>query len=107
VPPSLTFAIILAITLGLLFHSIFGRRAWQLPCFVFASVLGLLGGQVAGTLAGWDLLRLGNVPLATAVTGALISLCICWFFTAPIQDGNGQLRRAARRAASRRNRVSA
>lgn len=106
-PPSLVFAIILAVTLGLLFHSIFGRMLWQLPCFVVSAILGLLAGHVVGTLAGWDLWRLGNIPLAAAVSGALIALWVCWFFTAPIQESSSRVRGSARRAVTRQKQSSA
>jgi hypothetical protein len=99
VPPSLIFALILATTLGLLFHSIFGQRLWQLPLFVISAIIGMLGGLTAGTLAGWDLLRMGNLPMVAVVGGAVLALGICWFFTAPLESsGRSRLRRVQRGA---------
>lgn len=106
-PPSLLFALILALTVGLLFYSIFGRKLWQLPLFLVCAIFGVLGGQVTGTLAGWDLMRVGNVPVVAAVAGALLLLWICWFFTSPLHEGSSGTRRRARRMVSRERRASA
>ena len=89
-PPSLIFIIILAVTIGLLFHGIAGRRIWQLPLFVMSAIAGMLGGQAAGTLAGWYVVQMGNIPLVPAVVGCLIAIGICWFFTTPL-EGVGRL----------------
>jgi NhaP-type Na+/H+ or K+/H+ antiporter len=107
VPPSLVFALILAVTLSLLFHSIFGRKLWQLPCFTVSAIFGLLAGHVIGTLVGWELVWLGNVPLVAATTGALLALWICWFFTSPMHDVTERPRGGARRMVSRQKQSSA
>lgn len=106
-PPSVVFALILACTLGGLFHSVFGRKLWQLPCFLVSAVIGVIGGQTAGILAGWMWLSIGNVPMATATAGGVLMLWICWFFTAPIHERSTQTRRRAHRMVSGERRASA
>lgn len=106
-PPSIVFALILALTLGSLFHSIFGRKLWQLPCFVISAVIGVICGQVTGTLAGWTWLAVGNVPMVAAATGGILVMWVCWFFTAPIHDRSTQTRRRAHRMVSGERRASA
>lgn len=106
-PPSVLFGIILALTLGCLFHSILGRRLWQLPCFLVSAILGVFAGQVLAVLSGTVHLQLGNVPLVMTTLGALLMLGICWFFTAPIQPESSHTRRRARRMFTRGERASA
>jgi hypothetical protein len=85
VPPSLILAILLGSIYGLLFHSVFGRRLWQLPWYWLSSVVGFLAGEILASLAGVELFRLGTIPLGAATAGALVGLAICWFFTSPLQ----------------------
>lgn len=106
-PPSILFAIFLALTLGLLFHSAFGRKLWQLPCFLAVSVIGVFAGQVIGVLTGTGYLQVGNVPIVMSSLGALLMMGICWFFTAPIHPGSSEPRRRARRMVNREERASA
>ncbi|MDI3341555.1 MAG: hypothetical protein QJR03_13610 [Sphaerobacter sp.] len=94
-PPSVLLSLLLASIYGLLFHSLFGRRLWQLPCYWLAAVVGFFAGEVVAVLAGVTLLRVGTVPLATATAGALVGLGICWFFTSP--PATRAQRRGARR----------
>lgn len=80
-PPSLILSLLLGSIYGLLFHSMFGRKLWQLPCFWLSAVLGFYVGEILAILAGVELLRLGNIPILPATVGALGGLFICWFFT--------------------------
>ena len=82
-PPSLVLSLLLGSIVGLLFHSALGRRLWQLPLYWAAAVLGFLGGEVLAVVAGAEMVRLGNIPLAPALAGSLIALGICWFFSTP------------------------
>jgi ABC-type microcin C transport system permease subunit YejE len=107
VPPSVVFAIILALTLGFLFHSIFGRRLWQLPCFLVSAVIGVFAGQVVSVFSGTAYLQIGNVPVVMSSLGALALLGLCWFFTAPLQPESSRTRRRARRLVSREEHASA
>jgi ABC-type sugar transport system permease subunit len=107
VPPSVLFAIILGLTLGLLFHSVFGRRLWQLPCFLVSAIAGVFAGQVVAVFSDANFVLVGNVSVMTASAGALLMLGLCWFFTAPIQPGSSRTRRRARRMMNREERASA
>ncbi len=106
-PPSVLFGIILALTLGFLFHSVFGRKLWQLPCFLVSALIGVFAGQVIAVLSGTAYAQVGNVPLVMTTLGALAMLGICWFFTAPIQPESSRTRRRARRMITRGERASA
>jgi hypothetical protein len=106
-PPSVLFAILLALTLGLLFHSAFGRRLWQLPCFVLSALAGVFAGQVIAVFSETGFLHIGNVPVVMSSLGALLMLGLCWFFTAPIHAGSSVTRRRARRLVNRQERASA
>jgi hypothetical protein len=95
-PPALVLSLLLGSIYGLLFHSIFGRKLWQLPCFWLSAVIGFYVGEILAILAGAELLRLGNISLIPATAGALAGLLICWFFTSapqPRTRGRGTVRR--------------
>lgn len=97
VPPSLVLSLLLSSICGLLFHSMFGRKLWQLPCFWLASVIGFHLGEVLAILAGVEFLRLGNIPMAPAIAVDLAGLLVCWFFTSSPEP------RTRRRRVSRRS----
>ena len=101
------FAIVLGLTVGLLFHSVFGRRLWQLPCYVVSALVGAVAGQVVSVMSGIEHVMIGNTPLVMALIGTLLMLGLCWFFTAPIESGSSRARRRARRMVSRQERASA
>jgi hypothetical protein len=106
-PPTLAFALMLATIYGLFFHALFGRRFWQLPCFLLVAIVGFLAGQVVGTMIGLDLVRIGNVPLVSATAGALIGMVACWFFTTPVPEPRALRRRRAPRSQQPGDQVSA
>jgi hypothetical protein len=101
------FAILFALAIGLLFHSVFGRKLWQLPCFVISAIIGVFAGQVVAVLSSTAYLQVGNVPVLMAAAGALVMLGVCWFFTAPIEPASSRTRRRARRLVTRGERASA
>lgn len=82
-PPSLILSIVLGSIIGLLFHSLVGRRLWQLPCYWLAAVLGFFGGEAVAVAIGMEIFRLGTISLPAAMVGALLALGLCWFFTSP------------------------
>lgn len=94
--PSLVLSIVLASIYGLLFHSLAGRRLWQLPCYWLSAVIGFTGGEILAVLAGAELFRIGAVPLIAATAGAVFGLLVCWFFTSPLPEPRTR-RRLARR----------
>lgn len=96
-PPSLILSLVLGSIYGLLFHSLAGRRLWQLPCYWLAALVGFLGGEAFAVAAGAEFLRVGNVPLLAATVGALAALGICWFFTSPPPEAGTRGRRDVRR----------
>jgi hypothetical protein len=106
-PPALLFALLLASIYGLVFHGVFGRRLWQLPLFLLTSLAGFLAGQVIGTLVGLELMRVGNVPLASATTGAMLGLAVCWFFTSPTPEPRAPRRRRVAQSRQPEEQVSA
>lgn len=101
-PPSIILTLLLASICGLLFHSLFGRKLWQLPCFWLSAVVGFSAGEILAILAGVEFLRLGNVPLLPALLGTLIALLICWFFTSTPQPAGQSRTRGQRREPLRR-----
>ena len=94
--PALVLSLVLASIYGLLFHSLAGRRLWQLPCFWLSAVAGFTGGEILAGLTGAELFRVGTVPLITATAGAFFGLLACWFFTSPLLEPRTR-RRLARR----------
>jgi membrane associated rhomboid family serine protease len=106
-PPTLAFALLLATIYGLFFHALFGRRFWQLPCYLLVAIVGFLAGQVLGTMIGLDLARVGNVPIVAATSGAFLGLAACWFFTTPIPEPSAPRRRRASRSQQPGDQVSA
>ena len=81
--PALILSLVLAVFCGSLFHVVLGRRIWQWPLFVVASLLGVFGGFLAGVAWGFEWFRVGDVPLLTATAGALAATSLAWFFSAP------------------------
>jgi len=102
VPPSLILTLLLASICGLLFHSLFGRKLWQLPCFWLSAMVGFSAGEILAILAGVEFLRLGNVPLLPALVGTLVALLICWFFTSTPQPATPGRARGQRGGTLRR-----
>lgn len=94
--PSLLLSLVLASIYGLFFHSMAGRRLWQLPCFLLSAILGFFGGEIVAVLAGAELFRVGSVPLIASTVGAFFGLLVCWFFTSPLPEPRTR-RRLARR----------
>jgi hypothetical protein len=81
--PALVLSLIMAIFLGSLCHLIAGRRIWQWPLFVAASIIGFFGGFLAGVTWSAEWLRVGDVPLLVSVAGALVAMWLAWFFSGP------------------------
>lgn len=81
--PALILSLVLGLFCGSLFHVVLGRRVWQWPLFVVASLIGVFGGFLAGVGWGFEWLRVGDVPLLTATIGALAATSLAWFFSAP------------------------
>lgn len=81
--PALILSLTLAIFYGSLAHALLGRRIWQWPLFLAASLAGFFIGFLAGV--AWDLewLRVGEVPTLTASLGAAACIALAWFFSAP------------------------
>jgi len=99
-PPSLILSIVLGSIIGLLFHSLAGRRLWQLPCYWLSAVLGFLGGEALAIASGVEIFRVGTISLPAAVVGALLALGLCWFFTTPPpapSEARSRRRQSARR----------
>lgn len=82
-PPSILLSLTIAICYGCVFHALAGRRLWQWPVFLLASLAGFFGGYVAGVATGFEALRIGSVPVAAASLGALIALLLAWYFSVP------------------------
>lgn len=106
VSPGFVLALTLASIIGLLFHSLFGQRLWQLPVYWLVAVSGFLVGEVAGALLGVAVFRIGTVPVVEGGAGALVALALAWLFTTPAPE---RTRRGghARHRAVRRSRVPA
>ena len=81
--PALVLSITMAVFVGSLFHVVAGRRIWQWPLFLVASLLGYLGGFLAALAWGAEWLRIGDVPLLVSTLGALGMTSLAWFFSAP------------------------
>jgi hypothetical protein len=81
--PALILSLIMAIFLGSLFHVVAGRRIWQWPLFVAASITGFFVGFLAGVTWHAEWLRVGDVPLLVSMLGALALTGLAWFFSAP------------------------
>jgi ribose/xylose/arabinose/galactoside ABC-type transport system permease subunit len=82
-PPSILFSLTLATCLGCGFHVVVGRRLWQWPLFWLVAVLGFFLGYVAGVASGFELARIGSVPIVASLAGALAALLLAWYFTHP------------------------
>jgi len=102
--PGFMLALTLASIAGLLFHSLFGQRLWQLPVYWALSISGFLAGEIASGLAGHTLLRIGTVPVAEGLTGALLALGLGWLLTTPAPPASQRRVVEARRSLTLRQR---
>lgn len=82
-PPSILLSITIATCYGCAFHAVAGRRLWQWPLFWAVSLAGFFGGYVLGVAAGFEVLRIGSVPVLAATLGAVIALLLAWYFSFP------------------------
>lgn len=76
---SLLLSLLFGSIIGLLAHSLLGRRLWHLPCYWVAGISGFLAGEIFAVLVGVEILRLGTIPLPGALGGAGFAILICWF----------------------------
>jgi len=97
-------ALTLASIVGLLFHSLFGRRLWQFPVYWAAAIIGFLAGEIASGVVGGALLRIGTVPVAEGLAGALVALAIGWLLTTPAPPRSRRRVADTRRASMLRHR---
>jgi len=104
VSPGLLLALTLASIVGLLFHSLFGRRLWQFPVYWAAAIIGFLAGEIASGVVGGALLRIGTVPVAEGLAGALVALAIGWLLTTPAPPRSRRRVADTRRASMLRHR---
>ncbi len=102
--PGLLLALTLASIVGLLFHSLFGRRLWQFPVYWAAAIIGFLAGEIASGVVGGALLRIGTVPVAEGLAGALVALAIGWLLTTPAPPRSRRRVAGTRRASMLRHR---
>lgn len=79
--PSVLLSALVAGILGLLAHAVVGRYLWQLPVYVAAAAIGLVGGEIVAAVTGGGWLRYGNVPLGSAVLGGLAGIVLAWLLT--------------------------
>jgi hypothetical protein len=82
-PPAVLFGLVLATLYASAFHLVCGRRLWQWPLFWVAAVAGFFGGYAAGVLLGFEVVRVGVLPLAACTLGSTLLLGIAWFFSTP------------------------
>jgi predicted membrane-bound dolichyl-phosphate-mannose-protein mannosyltransferase len=95
--PSILFSLTVATCYGCAFHALFGRRLWQWPLFWLAGLAGFFLGYIAGVAAGFELLRIGSVPMAAATLGSFAALVLAWYFTFPWADDTQTAERPASR----------
>ena len=81
--PSVILSLTFGSIAGLLFHSVFGRKLWQLPLYWAAGVAGFFAGEILAVLGGVEFLQLGTIPLFGALVGTVVALFVCWFFSTP------------------------
>ncbi len=103
-PPGFLLALTLASITGLLFHSLFGQRLWQLPAYWAIAVTGFLGGELVSGVMGAALVRIGTVPVIEGLTGALLALGIGWLLTTPAPPRSRRRIAETRRVATLRQR---
>jgi len=75
-PPWILLAAFLASVYGVVFHLVRGGGVRRLALFVAASWAGFGLGQLAGTLAGWNAVLIGDVHVVEATLGSLIALLV-------------------------------
>jgi hypothetical protein len=80
--PSLLLGFTIATCYGCAFHVVAGRRLWQWPLYWAAALVGFFGGYGVGVASGFELLRVGSIPLAAATLGTALALAIAWYFSA-------------------------
>jgi hypothetical protein len=74
--PELVVTVLLAGTIGFLFHSIVGTRARTIPICLALSIIGFLAGDFGATAAGLTWPSLGGIAVLPAVVVAVVILLI-------------------------------
>jgi len=79
--PSIILSLVIATVYGCGFHAVFGRRLWQWPIFWVTAIVGFFLGYIAGVATGFEIGRIGSVPLVASTLGAVVLLVLARYFT--------------------------
>ena len=79
VPPWLVLAIVVALTIALMYQLLTRRFGWRVLGYWFGVLVGVLGAEALAEVLGWNFSRVGDLRLAPDLAGALLVVAALWF----------------------------
>lgn len=79
-PPWLVLALVVSLTIGLLYQLLSRRFGWRILLYWAVILGGWLAAEALAESAGWDITRFGDLRLLPDLVGALVVVAILWFF---------------------------
>lgn len=87
--PALTFALVLSLLCGALYHLARGGNGWYLLLYFVLSTLGFTAGQGLSLWRGWQLIRFGRLDVGLGIIGSFVFLAIGEWLS-KIETGGGE-----------------
>jgi hypothetical protein len=82
VPPWLILALLVALSIALLYQIASGRYGWRVLFYWGVILVGILGAEVVAESAGMNVTRFGDLRLAPDLSGALLMVLALRFIGA-------------------------
>jgi hypothetical protein len=78
-PPWLVLALVVALTIALIYQLLSRRFGWQVLGYWLLVLLGILGAEALAEVLGWNFTRVGDLRLGPDLAGALLVVAVLWF----------------------------
>lgn len=74
--PTLSFALLIALLYGALYHLVRGGGFWRLVLYLLLSVMGFVFGHLIGLWQKWAWMAVGSLNLGLSTIGSFLILVI-------------------------------
>jgi hypothetical protein len=78
-PPWLILAIVVALTIALMYQLLSRRFGWRVLGYWLVVLVGVLGAEALAEVLGWNFSRVGDLRLVPDLAGALLVVAALWF----------------------------
>jgi hypothetical protein len=78
-PPWLVLALVVALTIALIYQLLSRRFGWRVLGYWLLVLLGILGAEALAEVLGWNFTRVGDLRLGPDLAGALLVVAVLWF----------------------------